>query len=112
MIQNSISLEKQYALNIVAFLQQSYNIALDRAIKNSIHTLAKFQTILGIKAAKYFEPEMFTAMNNLIDNHTTIQAGLTQIPQIKINPIPIDINLPKNVPTTTAYTSRGRSASL
>ena len=87
MIQNSISLEKPYALNRVAFLRQFYNIASDRAIKNSIHTLAKFQTILGTRAAKYFEPDMFTALNNLRDNEIAIQAGLTQIPPVIVNPI-------------------------
>ena len=101
MIQNSILLEKPYALNRVAFLRQFYNIASERAIKNSIHTLAKFQTILGTRAAKYFEPDMFTALNDLRDNQIAIQAGLTQIPPVIVNPIPIDINLPKNVPTTT-----------
>ena len=101
MIQNSILLEKPYALNRMAFLRQFYNIASERAIKNSVHTLAKFQTILGIKAAKYFEPEMFTALCNLRDNETAIQEGLIQNPPLIVNPIPIDINLPKNVPTTT-----------
>jgi hypothetical protein len=44
---------------------------------------------------------MFTALNNLRDNDLAIQAGLTQIPPVIVNPIPVDINLPKNVPTTT-----------
>jgi hypothetical protein len=65
----SPSLKNPSALKTVAFLRQFYNIASERAI-NITYKLAEFQTILGLKAAKYFQPDMFNAMTNLSNNHT------------------------------------------
>ena len=66
----SPSLNKPYALNRVIFLRQFYNIASERASKNTTYKLVKFQTILGLKAAKYSQLGMFNAMTNLSNNHT------------------------------------------
>ena len=101
MISNQKTLEKPYALNRVAFLRQFYNMASERAIKNSTYKLSKFQTILGTRAAKIFEPEMFAAITDLANNQLAIQEGLQQIPIVTVGPIPIDINLPREVPTNT-----------
>ena len=98
---NDITLVKPYALNRVRFMRQFYNFAKDRSIKNSPHDLSDFKSILGSMGSKQFKPNMFRAILNLQENNMAIDAGIRADPQVIIAPIPVDENLPVDIPVKT-----------
>jgi hypothetical protein len=95
---NDKSLQKPYCLTRIDFLQQFYTLAKERKIKRSIKNLSDFNNILGLKAAKIFKIEMYNAMQALQANNEAIAIGLEQIPPIIIANIPVDPNLPAELP--------------
>jgi len=95
---NDKSLQKPYCLTRIEFLQQFYTLAKERKIKRSIKNLSDFNNILGLKAAKIFKIEMYNAMQALQANNEAIAIGLEQIPPIIIANIPVDPNLPAELP--------------
>ena len=51
--------------------------------------------------AKQFKPPIFKAIINRLEYNITIDAGRRENPQVFIDPIPIDINFPVEVPVQT-----------
>ena len=107
MIQNKIELTKPYALSRVRFLRQFYSFAKERYIENSPYDLSNYSTILGLRGARQFRPEMFQAMINLQENNLAIDEGIRADPQVIVPPIPINENLPVDVPTIQEIPIRG-----
>ena len=95
---NDKSLQKPYCLTRIDFLQQFYTFAKERKIKRSTKNLSDYANILGRKAAKIFKPDMYNAIQNLETNILEVEAGLEQIPPIIIANIPVDPNLPIELP--------------
>ena len=98
---NDVTLVKPYALNRVRFMRQFYNFAEDRSIKNSPHNLSDYKSILGLLGSKQFKPNMFRAILNLQENNMAIDNGLRADPREIIAPIPVDENLPVDIPLKT-----------
>jgi hypothetical protein len=98
MISNEKTLQQPYCFKKIDFLQQFYTFEKERKIKRSTKNLSHFANILGTKAARIFKLEMYNAIQELEANTQAINAGLEQIPPIIIANIPINPNLPVELP--------------
>ena len=99
---NDKTLTKPYCLTRIFFLQQFYTFAKERKIKRSTKNLSDFENILGLKGAKIFKIEMHNAMQAQKENNAAIAIGLEQVPPITVARIPVNANLPVELPTQQA----------
>ena len=95
---NDFQLTNPYCLTRIETPQQLHTFEKERKIKRSTKYLSDFQTILGNKATKIFEPDRYLAILQLEENNKAILAGLEHDPPNNIERIPFNPNLPTPTP--------------